>query len=348
MYNHKDFSLTTLASGITSGATSLTVATGEGSNLPTAPFKATIWNSSDYTNPNLDPNKEIILCTVRSGDSLSTIQRGMEGTAAVAHNTGGKIYSIFHTATAGDMADIKSGYYNGAPFWNPKFVNAYVSNAASGDQLLYTVPAGRKAIALSLAIGQATGSSINVIPKVQIGGTKYRAGSTTAASSGTSTQIRGLTIPGNAGDAFYLNSSASGCNVWLKVLEFDSISPVVFVELTSFVNGDNTFHTCPASVTETPLTALDLSGGTSTAVSVLFFAHDSGSSRTLKLNSVKSGGSLGATNLIIISQTASNAAVTGMQTTFCLEAGDFLSINTDSTDATQIAWMILHQLPIPS
>lgn len=66
-----------LAGGINAGATSLTVATGEGAKFPADNFHISI-------------DDEILLCTSRSGD-VFTVQRGKEGTQAAAHGAGAKV-----------------------------------------------------------------------------------------------------------------------------------------------------------------------------------------------------------------------------------------------------------------
>lgn len=73
--------------------TTLTVVAGTGSRFPSANFQLVVWNSSDYANPIDATDREIVRCTSRSGDIL-TITRGQEGTSGVAHNTGGKTYSV--------------------------------------------------------------------------------------------------------------------------------------------------------------------------------------------------------------------------------------------------------------
>jgi len=60
---HKNFARSTLAAGITAGATSLTVAAGEGVRFPAVAFNATIWNQVDYPDPTDDPNHEIVRVT---------------------------------------------------------------------------------------------------------------------------------------------------------------------------------------------------------------------------------------------------------------------------------------------
>lgn len=100
-----NFALSTLASGITSGATSLTVASGEGARFPAVPFNATIWNRSDSTDPSGDSGREIVRVTARSTDTL-TVSRGQEGTSASAHNTSGKTYGIVAGLTARTLTEL--------------------------------------------------------------------------------------------------------------------------------------------------------------------------------------------------------------------------------------------------
>ena len=78
---------TTLASPISNVALSMTVATGDGAKFPSPTggdyFMATLYRIA--AGEELDI--EIVKCTARSGDVL-TIQRGQEGTTAVAHSSG--------------------------------------------------------------------------------------------------------------------------------------------------------------------------------------------------------------------------------------------------------------------
>lgn len=77
---------TTLASGISSGATALTVATGTGSLFPTTSASVYFY----VTLTNLAGAVEIVKCTSRSGDTL-TVVRGQDGTAAAAWNAADKV-----------------------------------------------------------------------------------------------------------------------------------------------------------------------------------------------------------------------------------------------------------------
>ena len=72
--NVKNRAKSALAADITSTATSLNVATGEGAKFPDSNFHITI-------------DDEILLCTSRTTDTL-TVERAKEGTTAAAHNAG--------------------------------------------------------------------------------------------------------------------------------------------------------------------------------------------------------------------------------------------------------------------
>jgi hypothetical protein len=97
-----NFAFGTLAAGINSAATSLTVGSGEGSRFPAPPFNAVIWQRTDYSSPAEAyhaGHAEIVRVTAISTDTL-TIARAQEGTTARNLNMGGKTYEIFAGPTA--------------------------------------------------------------------------------------------------------------------------------------------------------------------------------------------------------------------------------------------------------
>lgn len=89
---------TTLASGITSGDTNLTLDAATGwPTGGTGKFYIVI-------DPDL-ANEEKILCTARSSTSLTGLTRGVDGTSASAHNAGATVVHIF-SATEADEANV--------------------------------------------------------------------------------------------------------------------------------------------------------------------------------------------------------------------------------------------------
>ncbi|MHB8086537.1 MAG: hypothetical protein ACYDHZ_12015 [Dehalococcoidia bacterium] len=93
--NVKNNAESTLASGITSVATSLTVAAGEGVKFPGSNFNITI-------------DGEILLCTSRTGDVL-TVTRAQEGTAAAVH-AAATVVSL--NVTAGIVSQLQTALNN--------------------------------------------------------------------------------------------------------------------------------------------------------------------------------------------------------------------------------------------
>lgn len=99
-----NFGVATLASGIASGATSATLASGSSglfdSASGSAPIRAVIWNSTDYSNPFLDPSHELFDITAASGPAITTMAGAKESTTAANHNTAGKTYKMAAVVTA--------------------------------------------------------------------------------------------------------------------------------------------------------------------------------------------------------------------------------------------------------
>jgi hypothetical protein len=102
------------STGYTSAATSVALQTGQGSKLPAAPFNLIWWNSTDYPNPQSDPNVEIVRVTAVVSDTI-TITRAQESTAASSKNTGAKTYSFVLGITAKMISDIAAQTLNGVP-----------------------------------------------------------------------------------------------------------------------------------------------------------------------------------------------------------------------------------------
>src|SRR5688572_17325224 len=89
-----NFAKATVSIGYNSAAVSIVLTTGHGSRFPsTFSYPVTWWNATDYSDPADDPDKEIVLVTGRTGDTL-TVVRAQEGTSASNKNIGGKTYKM--------------------------------------------------------------------------------------------------------------------------------------------------------------------------------------------------------------------------------------------------------------
>jgi hypothetical protein len=94
----------TLAAGINSSATSITLTSGQGARFPTLSagdyFYATLIDTSN--------NLEIVKCTARSGDVL-TVTRAQESTTARAYSTGDRLEIRLTAATFLDATNAQDG-----------------------------------------------------------------------------------------------------------------------------------------------------------------------------------------------------------------------------------------------
>jgi hypothetical protein len=137
----KNFAKGTLSTGISAGATSIVLSTGDGAKFP-APatdgaFNAVVWDSTTYPDPADDPNVEIVRVTARSSDTL-TVTRAQESTSAAAHNTSGKTYKLVLGPTVKTIDDLLgslsvqtvSGTLDGS---NTAFT---ISNSFSGKSII--------------------------------------------------------------------------------------------------------------------------------------------------------------------------------------------------------------------
>jgi len=107
--NHSNNASTTLTSDVGETDNSISLGTGEGDQFPSSDFRVTIWNADTYSNPDDDTTMEIIHVGSRSGDTLSNLTRGVEGTSASVHYSG---HTLANLLTAGTFHDSTYGIEN--------------------------------------------------------------------------------------------------------------------------------------------------------------------------------------------------------------------------------------------
>lgn len=118
---------TTLASGISNSATTMTVATGTGSAL----IQGSGFVNGDQFTVALDPdtqNEEIVFITAISSDTF-TISRGEAGTSAISHSGGA---SVKHVLTSDDLNAFNSAV---SPVSSVTF-----AGSSSGTMVLQSTP----------------------------------------------------------------------------------------------------------------------------------------------------------------------------------------------------------------
>lgn len=107
----KNFALVVVSTGYDASATSIALQAGDGAKLPQpstdGEFNVVWWNATDYGNPSLDPNVEIVRVTARATDTL-TVTRAQESISATTKNTVGKTYKMSLAITAKMIEDIET------------------------------------------------------------------------------------------------------------------------------------------------------------------------------------------------------------------------------------------------
>ena len=166
----------TLASGINSSATSITLTTGQGARFP-------ILSAGDYfyaTLVDTSNNLEIVKCTARSTDVL-TVVRGQETTTARAYSTGDRIEIRLTAQTFIDATEITA---------------TAVSDQANSSTGYFDLPAGSTAQRPgSPAVGNKRVNTTTNAEEVYVNGTWQKADliGEISASGGTATTRDGYT-----------------------------------------------------------------------------------------------------------------------------------------------------------
>ncbi len=223
---------------------------------------------------------------------------------------------------------------------NPTFVNGFTGNAGTGDIDLYTVPAGRRAFLVSALLYNSTGSNITANSQIKISGTYYRLNSNASVSTVAISNHGSNMYVAEAGEIVSLHTSATGLNVWYRIIEFDNSLTLYSAKLTSLANGDNTVYTVPAAKT-----AQVLNGTLSQTINgLLAIWNKSGGARTYNAFAVPSGGSSGTTNKFLNgTATTADDVIATPGCPACLSAGDFIVLNTDAATATQFAFVTVYE-----
>lgn len=198
----------TLASGINSSATSITLTTGQGARFPSLGagdyFYATLVDTSN--------NLEIVRCTARSTDVL-TVVRGQESTTARAYSAGDRIEIRLTAQTFIDAAGVTSSDITTALGYTP-------ANKA-GDTFTGEIAVPKVNVNGSAASWAPTTFFPHVIKGLGDGG--FRALGVVGSATGSSSWFGSTTTPqfaidtkNGGGVEFWSNNGTT----WFKMIEF--------------------------------------------------------------------------------------------------------------------------------
>jgi hypothetical protein len=112
--NYTAFAKATVFGTFTASQTTLTLNTNHGARLPAPPFRFVLRNASDYQDA-ADAfwagQAEICECTAKSGDTLTAIERGLEGTIGFVGVTG-KTYKLEVTPLVSYVETVNTRHLN--------------------------------------------------------------------------------------------------------------------------------------------------------------------------------------------------------------------------------------------
>lgn len=224
-------------------------------------------------------------------------------------------------------------------------VRAFLGNLPAGDNDIYTVPVGKRALINSAFGFNPTVGAIVIVRKVKIGGIYFRLQAAAGTSIGANLNFSSSnTYILEAGEAYAINTSALGLNAGVLVNEFeDSITFLRMIRVNDLPLGDTVLYTCPAG---RKARVVDMNSITTQNVAAVpFMINDTAGSRVIQWFLVPSGLAIDATTRIQ-QQTVAAGGLGNAAIATSLEAGDQIAINTDSGLAGQHAWLAVAEFSI--
>lgn len=227
------------------------------------------------------------------------------------------------------------------PLYGAKYKNPYLASAIIGNNDVYTVPAGRKAIVINFGFTNTSGGNVGVYPQLGISATYYKVGPTQTIStstyfSGNFQQIPEMVLL--AGDVLSFNcATTAGLVIWATVVEFSASSPVTTYRNMALANGDNTLYTVPAGISAMVMRALAI--GEWGGAGFWYYMNSSASPATLNWYNIPSGQSKGNATITTVASVVTAGTTARQAIASVLAPGDVILVNTNLNLGGQIAWI---------
>lgn len=219
---------------------------------------------------------------------------------------------------------------------NPEYVVKTIGNIQAGNNDVYTVPSGRKAIVLTcLGVG-GTGTTVGM--QVKVSGTYYPI-SASPISIGSGSSLLGMGTVLEAGDILSVNGVAGGntnCRCWFSICEMDISSPFYVARNLGLSNGDNTIYTVPTGKTAY---TVDGFGNLYSGFFLQNYFNNSGASRNITAYVVPTAGSPSSANTFYNTTATADGGTAFVWSRTALNSGDSLVINTNSGTSGQTVWV---------
>jgi hypothetical protein len=269
---------------------------------------------------------------------------------AVRKNIATKEGSIEHTPTADkhivNKEYVDNSYFiQGVRLSNVKFVRAFGANMPVGNNVLYTVPAGKKALLFNTSTRFHNNNAVSMVghkPAILSGGVYYPISTWGNATVGQYSLASGTSFCLEAGESMVeVIDGANGFTVGYILMEFDDTAPMRTVRVENLALGNNTIYTCPAGKTATGVSSTWRETAPATSL-----ANYSGASRTYIPYFVPNGLAADATTQMLAATALSDKTITNYTCSSNMEEGDSIVINTNNGTAGQFSWMTIIELDV--
>lgn len=121
----------------------------------------------------------------------------------------------------------------------------YLAAASAGNNVVYTVPAGKRVIVNSVFYSNYGGSSVSCNLYSRISGVDHRFTLSTSAAASGGIGLHSGSWMFEAGESIVIGLSGGSINITIDVIEMSSSQIPKRILVNSFVIGDNTIYTCP-------------------------------------------------------------------------------------------------------
>ncbi len=285
---------------------------------------------------------------VDGSNKVQAVQGGMSlvGKTNIISDNG---TGITFNSTPIQTSILRALYYNGHLGFDSQSIsptNIFRSNLSAGITDLFTVPAGRRFMLMSITASTTNLTSTTSFSLLKTNSVYYRYSNSSSVTTNFPQSL--ATSSDNTllepGEIIAVTNSLAGVNAILFGLLFPTNSNIYTPRVLSLTSGNNTLYTCPSGKCAV---GMPMAGNSSAANPNLFifYANDSGASRTNSLYVVPSGGVADSSNVVwrkIIANTSTASQPCGL-----LFPGDSIVMSTDSTAANNWLRVTVSEIPFP-
>jgi hypothetical protein len=239
-----------------------------------------------------------------------------------------------------------SGFLPWGRYWtNTSYLtNIVVTNLATGTNDIWTVPAGKRALWLSIRVGSTNGTSATVSAVVKSSGLYYPI---TGSGTGITLTTNGTALSNNdwifePGESLAISTTQNGVSAWPTLLVYPASNQLIMAKVFTLSSGTNLLYTVPNGYK-----AIGASVGSPYPLSsppTVQVYNRSGGTRFYNLYLVPPGMNAGPHNKVfgvstLDSGLGSLAGVSG------LDSGYSIVVDTDSSAGTQLTKICLWVYP---